>query len=141
MIATTLATSTLEGLERIARKENNLFIRENNRPNTMTESFFVKSGQMLYRVKIPEIQWVHSDGNYSTIMTTDRKYAVKISLTKLKQRLPEGVFIQIHRSYIVQKDLIQNIDLSSMEVFVGDSGLPLGRTFKEDLLKQLNLLQ
>ena len=107
----------------------------------MADSFFVKSGHMLQRIKILDIHWIHSDGNYCTIVTADKKYAVKISLTKIKQRLPEDYFVQIHRSYVVQTGLIRNIDLTSLEVFIEDQGIPLGRTFKEDLINSLNLLQ
>ena len=116
-------------------------MKELLRPMNMAKSFFVKSGHMLHKVKFSEIQWIHSDGNYCTIHTKDRKYAVKISLTKIKQRLPLGLFAQIHRSYIVQIELISNIDLTTLEVYLEDEALPLGRTYKEDLIKQLNLLQ
>ena len=110
-------------------------------PMSMAKSFFVKSGHMLHRVNFIEIRWIHSDGNYCTIHTKEKKYAVKISLTKLKQRLPMSHFSQIHRSYIVQTDLITNIDLTSLEVYLDDLALPFGRTYKEALIQQLNLLQ
>lgn len=116
-------------------------MKELIRPMNMANSFFVKSGHMLHRVNFNQIQWVHSDGNYCTIHTADKKFAVKISLTKLKQRLPMSHFVQIHRSYIVQTDLITNIDLTTLEVYLGEEILPLGRTYKDDLIQQLNLLQ
>ena len=52
-----------------------------------------------------------------------------------------GHFVQVHRSYIVQTELITNIDLTTLEVYLDDVALPLGRTYKDDLINQLNLLQ
>lgn len=106
-----------------------------------TNSFFVKNGHILQRVNIFDICWIHSEGNYCTINTPNKKHVVKMSLTKIRQRLPVTGFIQIHRSYIVQTGLITHIDLSSNEVFLDNASLPMGRKYKEGLLKCLNMLQ
>lgn len=111
------------------------------RPINLAGSFFVKNGHILHRVKFLDIHWIHSDGNYCTILTTNKKHVVKISLVRLQQRLPTGIFIQIHRSYIVQTELIRHIDLTSNEVYIGEKALPLGRTYRDELIQQLNLLQ
>lgn len=110
-------------------------------PLTNNESFFIRVGNVLQRVNVNDIHWVQSDGNYCSIHTVHKKYMVKMPLFKIKSRLPENSFIQVHKSYIVHIQLIENIDLSSGEIFLKDISLPLGRKFKELLLSRLNLLQ
>ncbi|MEM1322236.1 MAG: response regulator transcription factor [Bacteroidota bacterium] len=112
----------------------------NSTGRSIHDHFFVKSNSQLFKVFIADIQWIHSEGNYCTIQTRQKKYAIKISLTKIKQQLPEKQFLQIHRGFIIQLSLITNIDISSNEVFIGQKALPLGRKYKKQLLDQLNLL-
>lgn len=105
------------------------------------ETFFVKNGHTLQRVHVKDICWIHSEGNYCTLTTPEKKFVIKISLAKLQQRLPAKLFTQIHRSYIVQTELISRIDIGTNEVFIGSQALPLGRRFKSELIGRLNLLQ
>lgn len=102
------------------------------------DSFFIKNGSILQKVKFSEIRWIQSEGNYCTIFTKARKHAIRISLSRLTQRLPENIFIRVHKSYLVQAKLITRIDTFNGELYIDEQSIPLGRTYKDDLLDQLN---
>lgn len=109
--------------------------------NEEKESIFIKYNNNLKRVAFDEIDFIQSEGNYSIIHTSDRKYAVKISLRRIQLELPDTLFAQIHQRYVVPIQKISNIELSSAKVFLGDSILPLGRTYKSDLLERFRYLK
>ena len=102
---------------------------------------FVKIGSVLHKLDLREILWISSKGNYITINTKSKGHIVKMSLRKVLQFLPLEFFVQVHRSYIVQKSYITRIDMGLNEVYIEQTPVPLGRKFKENLLEQLKLLK
>ena len=61
-------------------------------------------------------------------------------MIKLYNTLSAKGFIQVHKSFLVQLDKIDNIDISSNEVLLAELRIPLGRKYKQELLAYLNLL-
>ena len=100
----------------------------------LKDSFFIKRNNLLYKVKVDEIQYIQSEGNYCDIIS-NKKHAVKISLTQLLKKLPANTFIRIHQRYVIKADLIENIDISTNQVFVGGKSLPIGPKYREHILK------
>lgn len=105
----------------------------------LKKSFFIKRNNLLQKVKIEDIHYIQSDGNYCDIIT-NKKFAVKTSLVQLLRRLPANQFVRIHKSYIIQADLIENIDMTSNEVYIGGATIPLGPKYREDILKIVDRL-
>lgn len=106
----------------------------------LTNSFFIRVNNFLKKVTFDDILWIHADGNYCFIHTKDKKYAARTSLKKLADRLQPHRFIQIHRSFVVQLDLIDKIDVHANMVTVGDKELPIGRVYKDNLFQCLKIL-
>lgn len=106
----------------------------------LDDTLFIKVNQLLQKVSIRDITHIRSEGNYCMIFTNEKKYAIKISMIRLFNNLLGNGFIQAHKSYLVQLSKIDNIDISSNEVLIGDIRIPLGRKYKQELLTYLNLL-
>lgn len=108
--------------------------------NLVKEVFFIKNGQTLHRLNIHEVEWISAEGNYTTFMTPSRKYVAKISLKKTEQLLPQSFFVRIHRNYIVQLAKISKIDTSSNTIFIESKTLPMGRSYRDTVLKKVVLI-
>lgn len=100
-------------------------------------AFYIKNNNKLLKVKQSDILAVIADGNYCLIITPQRRYAVKISLRKIKMKLSALLFKQIHRNYIVQLPKIESVDLSSNEVYVNGELYPIGGSFRQGFLDRL----
>lgn len=110
--------------------------------NTRFDSLlFIREGAILKRIDVHDIKWVHSDGNYITIHTSDQRFVLKMSLKKICERLPDHLFVRVHRSYVLQVSLIERIDFQESEIHLttGDT-FPLGRGYKSELMDQIDLL-
>ena len=103
-------------------------------------SFFVKDRNRLIKIGIEEILWIEVDDKYCMLHTADRKFTVRQSLKELAQKLDPAVFVQTHRSYIVNATEIEDIDLSLFIVRINGAEVPLGRAHKDDLMKRLQML-
>ena len=95
------------------------------------DTIFIKDGSNQVKLQLHEIMYFEALNNYTSIVTTGRKYAVLSTLGNLIKGKTFNSFIRIHRSYAVQKHFIKKI--SSGEVQVGNITLPVGRSYKDAL--------
>ena len=133
--------SVIQSLKKNVKEKNLNNMDGQNSGDFSKEHFFIKTNGQLSKVFISEIKWIHSEGNYCILQTAQKKYVVKMSLTKIKQQLSEEQFIQVYRSYLVQLNMITSLSISSGEVFINETPIPLGRKYKTPLLDRLNLLK
>lgn len=102
--------------------------------------FFIKIGHHLKKIHIENILYVHIQLKYAEITIQDGTlYEIKLSLKDILEKLPKSEFIRIHRSYIISLNYISDINLKKDEVYVQDKTLPISKTYKDDLLKRLNV--
>lgn len=99
-------------------------------------SFFVKKNNLLYNLKVDDILYIKSEGNYCDIFASE-KFAIKISLTQLLKQLPQDDFVRIHQRYVIQLNKIGFIDTRTNEISVGGNNLPMGPKFKDEILKKI----
>lgn len=105
-----------------------------------TSCFFVKDRSKLIKIRLEEILWVEVEDKYCMIHTKDRKFTLRQSLKDLAKKLDPSIFVQTHRSYIVNASEIEDIDLSLFVVRVNGNEVPLGRAHKDEFLKRLQML-
>ncbi|MEZ0487200.1 LytR/AlgR family response regulator transcription factor [Fibrella aquatica] len=90
------------------------------------------TGGQQEQVLFDDILYIESDGNYSLIFTTNKKYALKKSLVTLVENELADSFLRIHKRYIVNKVQIRAI--SESVVKIGDQlSLPIGKTYRKAL--------
>ncbi|MCC6372857.1 MAG: response regulator [Bacteroidia bacterium] len=102
----------------------------------LSDSLFVKTDKNFVKIKIDDILWLQSDGNYLYLFTDKKKSIVRSTFKDFMQNLPVADFIQIHKSYIVN---IHKIDsFTHDELSIHNTQLPLSRFYKDELLNKLN---
>jgi DNA-binding LytR/AlgR family response regulator len=60
----------------------------------------------------------------------------------IENKLPSEIFIRVHRSFIVNKSMIQTIKENSLDLIVGDTlkNIPVGKSFRDVLLNNINMM-
>jgi DNA-binding LytR/AlgR family response regulator len=101
------------------------------------DSFFIKEEHIYIKVRFEEILWMKSDGNYIDLCTKDKSHVVRSSLKVFLDQLPENMFFQTHRSYVVNIKRISTIEPGVVKV--GTQEVPLGRAFRDPLFKLMKL--
>ena len=94
---------------------------------------FIKNNYRFVKVKLDDILYVEADNNYVNLITTDKKYALRLSLNQLLDSISFKQLVRIHRSYAVNIDGLQSF--TENEVVIGKQELPIGRNYKDDFLK------
>ncbi len=92
---------------------------------------FVKSDKQLKKILFKDILFLESMENYVFIQTILSKEIVYATLKQLYESLPKNIFLQTHRSYIVNMDKVNAIDGNQLNV---DSyKIPVGRNFRDEI--------
>ena len=102
--------------------------------------FFTKIGNKLKKINLEDIDYIEVEGKYCSVVVKTRRINVKISLKDFLQKLPEKQFLRISRNFVVNVDKIEDIDTFNYQLKLGDREIPISRTYKDDLIKRLNLI-
>ncbi|MDR1201310.1 MAG: LytTR family DNA-binding domain-containing protein [Tannerellaceae bacterium] len=92
---------------------------------------FVKSGKQLKKILFKDILFIESLENYVVIQMVSSKEVVYTTLKQLYESLPQTIFQQIHRSYIVNIDQINAIDGNQLNV--NSYKIPVARNFRDEV--------
>lgn len=110
--------------------------------NTGDEEIFIKKGSSLVKLKLKEIIYIEALENYVTLITEDDRFTIHFTMKAIENQLPSGIFIRVHRSYIINKSMIQAIKENSLDLMVGDTikSIPVGKSFRDTLLDDINVM-
>ena len=110
--------------------------------NSGDEEIFIKKGSSLVKLKLTEIIYIEALENYVTLNTNDDKFTIHFTMKAIESQLPSGVYIRVHRSYIINKSMIQTIKENSLDLIVGGivKSIPVGKSFRDSLLNDINVM-
>ncbi len=99
---------------------------------------YVNIDRRLVKILIPDIYLIEAKGDYINIKTETKNHIVHTTMKKIEEKLPEDLFLKIHRSYII--NLKQIIDIEDNSVLIKKEVIPVSRSNRPELMKRLNLL-
>jgi DNA-binding LytR/AlgR family response regulator len=102
--------------------------------------FFTKIGDKLKKIPTDGIEFIEVEGKYCSISVLERKYHVKISLKVLLLRLPVDQFVRVSRNFVVNINKVEHIDIQIYQLIVGNTEIPISRTYKDELMKRIRLI-
>lgn len=77
----------------------------------LLERIAVKSGTKIHVVLVQDILYMQADGDYVQIFTRDGKYLKEQTMKFFEEHLPANQFVRVHRSVIVNVEMISRIEL------------------------------
>ncbi len=96
----------------------------------------IKHGDGIVNLNQTSILYVEGNKDYIKIITMDQEYIIYHTLKSMLEKLDENLFMQIHRSYIVNKLHISRI-VKEMIILSNNTFLPIGKSFKKNILQVL----
>lgn len=99
--------------------------------NTLT----IKSGYDLHKLKYTDIHYIESDSEYVNYHTADKKIMSNQSLKALEKILPSSLFIRVHRSYIVNREMVTG--LKDRDLLLGDVQIPVSDSYYTSVKREL----
>ncbi|MCB9045265.1 MAG: LytTR family transcriptional regulator DNA-binding domain-containing protein [Chitinophagales bacterium] len=111
--------------EQPAATEGNIYLKQNH--------VFIKDGHKFIKQFLNDILFLSAEDNYVKIVTTEKTYLIRNTLTKTMDVLNRDYFVRVHRSYCVN---VNHIDtFTENELVVQGNTIPVGRNYKDELMK------
>jgi DNA-binding LytR/AlgR family response regulator len=101
---------------------------------------FVKSNSRLIKLNTKEIYYIEALKDYVVINTLNSRYTIHSTMKDIEKKMPISDFIRVHRSFIVRIDKIASIDLPNLVLENDKKVIPIGGSYKDDLVNRLNLV-
>lgn len=98
---------------------------------------YVKADRKVVKVFLKDILYLESMKDYVVIFQKDKKIVTKDNISFFEHRLPQNMFLRIHRSYIVSISKIHSVTKTSVEIC--NKELPISRNYKNSVLKTLKI--
>jgi DNA-binding LytR/AlgR family response regulator len=100
----------------------------------LDQHVFLKHQQQFVRVPLAEILWLEADNNYTTLVTAARRYALRLALNTVLERLASPRLVRVHRSFAVSLPHVEAF--SEQDITVAGQVLPLSRHYREEFLRR-----
>ncbi len=101
------------------------------------EHFFLKADGKIFNLHYKDILFAEAQGNYTRVVTGHSSLLPMMSFSAMEAMLPAGLFVRVHRSFIINTSKITHIEGNT--VFLGRVELPVGTHYKEAFLKSIGL--
>lgn len=96
----------------------------------------LKENKALHKMRIDDILYTEAFGDYVKVHTTEKTILTHSTFSKFLERLPAN-FLRVHKSYSI--NLNHMTQLSGNQLMINNDTLPIGQTYKQAVLKALNL--
>jgi two-component system, LytTR family, response regulator len=105
------------------------------------EKVLVENGSRMIAVDVNDILWIEADGDYTRLHTAQKFYLSNYGISILQQKLNPALFIRIHRSTIVNTNIIKEVyrDINGYYAVLQNGNIQkVGRSYI-DVIKKLTL--
>lgn len=130
----------IKAIEKVNKQEissKSIVSQVKNTPDVEND-FYINIDRRLIKIDLPSIYLIEAKGDYIKIKTENQDYTVHSTLKKIEEKLPESLFLKIHRSYII--NLKKIVDIEDNSVLIKKDVIPVSRSKRPELMKRLDLL-
>lgn len=105
----------------------------------INQSFFIRDDGRLKKINLAEIVLLQAENNYLRVAAANYSYQIRSTLQGMLDKLPAGLFVQIHRSLAVAVHHIEVVEKDL--VVVCGRPFPLSKKFYPALISRLNIIE
>jgi len=111
---------------------------ESKEKDKKNKELYINIDRRLVKIDIRSIYLVEAKGDYVLIKTETKNYTVHSTLKKVEEKLPDDIFLKVHRSFIINFSKI--VDIEDNSVLIKKDVVPVSRSNRPELMRRLNLL-
>ena len=89
----------------------------------------------MYKVFFKDILFVEGLENYVQIYTETHKLLTRTTMKRISEMLPDGNFLQVHKSYIINTKKIDLIDGNS--ILIGTHSITVARNYRNEVFTRI----
>ncbi|MCE2731785.1 MAG: LytTR family DNA-binding domain-containing protein [Flammeovirgaceae bacterium] len=98
---------------------------------------FLKADKKIHKIQHQNIIYIEGSGNYIKVYRQSEPMLMVLEkLSDLENKLPQTLFVRVHKSYLVNLSHIAQMEGNMLKV--GNASIPVSASYKERLEKILN---
>ena len=97
--------------------------------------FFIKCDAQIEKIYYDQLLYAEAMLNYVVLHTAERKLMVYVTIKALEEQLPTGLFIKVHKSYIINTTKVKSIEGGIINI--GADKIPISQGLREQVMQQL----
>lgn len=98
--------------------------------------FFFHTASGNVKLRLEDILYFESEGNYIKVITDDEEYRFRETLQTLEMSLSSDGFVRIHKGFLLNQGSVKMIKSDSV-ILCNDVQLPFGRSYQDEARKKL----
>jgi len=102
--------------------------------NNQDDFIYIKSDRKYIKLALNDILFIKGLKDYVIIHTANEKYMTAMNVGTINRQLDDTSFARVSKSYIINVNYINNIDLDTIDL--SGQEIPLGNTYKDAFLKK-----
>jgi two-component system, response regulator PdtaR len=99
----------------------------------VNDDIFIKQNYQFVKFPMSEVLFLEAESIYTNIITQNKKYVIRQTITHVLERLPIKQLVRVHRSFAVNISRIESFN--EHEITLENYQIPLGRTYKDEFMK------
>ncbi len=110
--------------------------------NSIEDFIFIKEDKVIHKVYFSEILYIEGCGNFIKIVMGKRSLLYLERMKNIENRIPAGLFVRVHKSYIVSIKKIELIE--GNRITIGNKTIPVSRHYRinlDNIIKRFNIRQ
>ncbi|WP_298265128.1 LytTR family DNA-binding domain-containing protein [uncultured Lutibacter sp.] len=128
------AVSRAQEIYLLKNEEREVDIEKKNFPSFI----FVKSEYENIKLNFEDIKYFEGLKDYIKIFTVSHKPILTLSNFKnIEEKLPENLFIRVHRSYIVSFKYIKSVQRN--RILIDEIRIPIGQNYREEFIRRIGV--
>ncbi len=96
---------------------------------------YFNEDKTIHKIYLDDILYLESFREYIKVHTADKSVMTKLPISKIEEKLKDRDFIRIHKSYVISVNKVNSFN--SRIIKIGETELPIGRTYKDAVMKVL----
>src|SRR6202012_3134573 len=99
------------------------------------EFVFIRDSNIVRRLKTNEILYLEAMGDYVKIYLPNQTYSVHSSLKSVEEKLPQDIFLRVHRSFIINLGMVDTMEGGTL--IINRSMVPVSDAYRAVLNKRM----
>jgi hypothetical protein len=104
------------------------------------EVIFFKIGDDFKAIPVKDINYFYADNKITYARVGDRNYPTNVKLKSIEESF-QHIFVRIHKTYLVNISAIDALKTRDNALVIGAELLPIGSSFKKELMNRLIVLK
>lgn len=97
--------------------------------------FFLKEGTKYVKIQFNDLVFIEAFGDYVKLYKENSIHLTLSSLKDIFEKLPEAKFVQVHRSFIINMDKIDEIEGNIIRI--GKNRIPISKAYKKGIFDKI----